>query len=98
MESSGMSHAGHICGAGFLRHANFQHYADFQRHAVLFAESPIDGIVGTTPVRPGRGRTRGKENVEDKDKSVPGAKKKSPPQRKAPSRGRYVDEYAHPPG
>ncbi len=51
-----------------------------------------------TPVRPGRGRTRAKTVPDEKvKKPADGARKKSPPVRKAPPRGRYVDEYAHPP-
>jgi hypothetical protein len=60
---------------------------------IVFAEVPIDGVGGVTPVRPGRTRARD----EDKVKNAPGGKKKSPPLRKSPSRGRYVDEYARPP-
>lgn len=63
---------------------------------MLFAEAPIEGIGVSTPVRPGRSRTRSKEKVDEKSRNVPG-EKKSPP-RKAPTRGRYVDEYASPPG
>ena len=62
-----------------------------------FAEMPIDNVGATTPVRPGRTRTRTKEKMEEKVKGVPDAKKKAPPTRKAPSRGRYVDEYARAP-
>ena len=64
---------------------------------IRFAESPIDGVGESTSVRPGRSRTRAKEKIEEKVKNGPGADKKSPPSRKAPSRGRYVDEYARPP-
>ena len=47
--------------------------------------------------RPGRVRPRGKAELDDKlKKPVDGIRKKSPPARKAPSRGRYVDEYARP--
>lgn len=56
------------------------------------------GGVGTT-VRPGRGRSRAKTVPEDKvKKPADGTRKKSPPLRKAPPRGRYVDEYAGPRG
>lgn len=52
--------------------------------------------VGST-VRPGRGRTRPPGGVEDKlKKPADGVPKKTPPARKAPARGRYVDEYARP--
>lgn len=65
---------------------------------LLFAEGPIDGIGVSTPIRPGRSRTRAKEKGNEKTKTVPGDKKNVPTSRKAPSRGRYVDEYAQPPG
>lgn len=66
---------------------------------MLFAEKkPVDGIGVSTAIRPGRSRTRTKEKLDDKAKTVPDADKKSPSSRKAPSRGRYVDEYAQPPG
>jgi len=64
---------------------------------MLFAETPIDGIGVSTAIRPGRSRTRAKEKVDGKVKPEPGADKKSPSSRKAPSRGRYVDEYARSP-
>ena len=52
----------------------------------------------TTSVRPGRGRSRTKTELEEKVKKPADSvvRKKSPPARKAPSRGRYVDEYARP--
>lgn len=50
--------------------------------------------VGPTE-RPGRVRPRGKAELDDKSrKPADGVRKKSPPLRKAPARGRYVDEYA----
>jgi len=52
--------------------------------------------VGTV-VRPGRVRNRSKTEPEDKvKKPADGVRKKAPPARKAPARGRYVDEYARP--
>lgn len=52
----------------------------------------------TTSVRPGRGRNRVKTGLDEKiKKPADGVRKKSPPARKAPARGRYVDEYARPP-
>ena len=65
---------------------------------ILFGEAPVDGIGVSTPIRPGRSRTRSKEKGDEKSKTVPGDKKNAPSSRKAPSRGRYVDEYAQPPG
>ena len=65
---------------------------------ILFAETPIDGVGISTSIRPGRSRTRTKEKLDEKVKPIPGVDKKSPPSRKAPSRGRYVDEYAQAPG
>lgn len=54
------------------------------------------GGVGTS-VRPGRVRNRTKPESEEKTrKPAEDGHKKSPPARKAPTRGRYVDEYARP--
>ena len=55
--------------------------------------------VGT--VRPGRVRNRTTTKTEPEEKVKKPAdgvrdSKKSPPARKAPARGRYVDEYARP--
>lgn len=61
----------------------------------LLAEIPVDGVGVSTAIRPGRSRTRTKEKVDGKIKPLP-ADKKPPSSRKAPSRGRYVDEYARP--
>ena len=48
-------------------------------------------------VRPGRIRNRTKTEPEEKvKKPVDDGRKKTPPARKSPSRGRYVDEYARP--
>lgn len=55
----------------------------------------VTGVSGT--VRPGRGGARVKTDLEQKiKKPAEGVRKKSPPARKAPARGRYVDEYARP--
>ncbi|MFP5407750.1 MAG: hypothetical protein ACLGGY_00480 [Gammaproteobacteria bacterium] len=60
------------------------------RHGVVAAE------VGSV-VRPGRVRNRTKTEPEEKAKKpADGVRKKTPPARKAPARGRYVDEYARP--
>lgn len=64
---------------------------------LYFAEGPVEGVGESTPIRPGRSRTRSKEKVDEKAKTAPNDKKNAPT-RKAPSRGRYVDEYAQPPG
>ena len=61
----------------------------------VLAEIPVDGIGVSTAIRPGRSRNRTKEKVDGKIKPAPTGKK-SPSSRKAPSRGRYVDEYARP--
>jgi hypothetical protein len=67
---------------------------DFVQHA---GPSLAAAVGVSTSVRPGRGRTRVKTEVEDKvKKPADGVRKKSPPARKTPSRGRYVDEYARP--
>ena len=66
---------------------------------IFVAESPVDGVGVSTSIRPGRSRSRSKEILEEKVKGTPSdARKKPPTARKTPSRGRYVDEYAHPPG
>lgn len=58
---------------------------------------PVAAVdVGTT-VRPGRVRNRTKTEPDEKvKKPADGVRKKAPPVRKAPARGRYVDEYARP--
>ncbi|HMM46623.1 MAG TPA: hypothetical protein PKC12_01435 [Thiobacillaceae bacterium] len=48
-------------------------------------------------VRPGRVRNRPKTGPEEKVKKPGEGTRKKPPARKTPPRGRYVDEYAHPP-
>lgn len=54
---------------------------------------------GGPVVRPGRVRNRVKTGLDEKAKKPAGdGAKKTPPVRKAPARGRYVDEYARPPG
>lgn len=56
------------------------------------------GDAGTV-VRPGRVRGRVKTGLDEKAKKPAGdGVKKAPPARKAPARGRYVDEYARPTG
>lgn len=55
----------------------------------------VSGVGGT--VRPGRVGTRVKTGGDQKiKKPADGVRKKAPPARKAPTRGRYVDEYASP--
>ncbi len=59
--------------------------------------SLADAVGVSTSVRPGRGRNRTKAELEEKTKKPSeDGRKKSPPARKAPARGRYVDEYARP--
>jgi hypothetical protein len=59
--------------------------------------SLADSVGVSTSVRPGRGRNRTKTELEEKvKKPAEDVRKKSPPARKAPARGRYVDEYARP--
>jgi len=55
------------------------------------------GVGAGTSVRPGRVRNRTKTESDEKvKKPASESSKKSPPTRKAPARGRYVDEYARP--
>ena len=59
--------------------------------------SLADPVGVSTSVRPGRGRNRTKTELDEKvKKPADDGRKKSPPARKAPARGRYVDEYARP--
>ena len=56
-----------------------------------------DAVAVGTAIRPGRGRPRAKTELDEKiKKPADSIRKKVPPARKAPSRGRYVDEYARP--
>jgi hypothetical protein len=64
---------------------------------LVFVETPVDGVEGITPVRPGRTRGRINELPGEKAKPAAPAKLKKQPPRKAPARGRFVDEYARPP-
>ena len=55
------------------------------------------GVGGGGTVRPGRVRPRNKTETGEKvKKPAEDSRKKPSPTRKAPSRGRYVDEYAAP--
>jgi len=57
--------------------------------------SLADGVGVSTPARPGRVRNRNKAEVKEKSKQpADESRKKTPSTRKAPARGRYVDEYA----
>jgi len=60
-------------------------------------DTSVVAVDVSTVVRPGRVRNRTKTEPDEKiKKPADGVRKKSPPARKAPARGRYVDEYAHP--
>ena len=55
------------------------------------------GVGAGSSVRPSRVRNRTKTESDEKAKKPASESgKKSPPARKAPARGRYVDEYARP--
>ena len=61
------------------------------------AEFPFIAVDVGSVGRPGRVRNRTKTEPEEKiKKPADGVRKKAPPARKAPARGRYVDEYARP--
>lgn len=63
----------------------------------LNREISLAEVTGGGAVRPGRGGTRVKTGLDPKvKKPAEGTRKKAPPARKAPTRGRYVDEYASP--
>ena len=62
----------------------------------LAAEDTVDGITRGMPIKPKRTGT--KQVPQDKPKTdsrKPGSKKAVVP-RRAPSRGKYIDEYARP--
>ncbi|MDP3123656.1 MAG: hypothetical protein Q8M46_03555, partial [Thiobacillus sp.] len=85
-EAERMSHPARAPRSGIDGQAN----AAGGRFAVVAAD------VGSV-VRPGRVRNRTKTEPEEKvKKPADGVRKKTPPARKAPARGRYVDEYARP--
>ena len=61
------------------------------------ADATVHAVGVGSSVRPGRVRNRTKPELDEKiKKPADGVRKKSPPARKAPARGRYVDEYARP--
>jgi hypothetical protein len=62
------------------------------------ADFPFAAVDVGTVVRPGRVRNRTTKTEPDEKAKKPAdsVRKKSPPARKAPARGRYVDEYARP--
>jgi hypothetical protein len=65
----------------------------------LAAEDTVDGITRGGAIKPQRNGTGPKQVPEEKPKSgsrKPGSKKAVVP-RRAPSRGKYIDEYARPP-
>ena len=63
----------------------------------LTADEPVNGIAGGAPVRPQRDRPQPQAGWEEK---LQGEKKperkKGGVTRRAPARGRYIDEYARP--
>jgi hypothetical protein len=64
------------------------------RWRIRFDQSGKQGV-GT--VRPSRSRTPPKSESGEKARKLPPAsRQKAPTPRKAPSRGRYIDEYARP--
>jgi len=84
---------------GFSEAERMSHPARDPRSGIelWFDQSGLEGVASGTTVRPGRGRTQPKSENSEKVRPVPPAsRKKSPPARKAPARGRYVDEYARP--
>ena len=66
-------------------------------HLARVPRSGIHAVGVSNSVRPGRVRNRTKPELDEKiKKPADSVRKKSPPARKAPARGRYVDEYARP--
>lgn len=61
------------------------------------AEDALDGVTRGAPIKPKRTGTKPVPQDKPKtDSRKPGSKKAVVP-RRAPSRGKYIDEYARPP-
>jgi hypothetical protein len=89
-EAAGMSHP-----ARAPRSGNGGVFRRGMRAAAGFPQIAAAGVGSV--VRPGRSRSRTKAELDEKiKKPAEGTRKKPPPSRKAPARGRYVDEYARP--
>jgi hypothetical protein len=68
-----------------------------QTTAALFAaKSTVDGVSGGAAVKPQRSRLKPELPKDDKPGAGKPERKKSVVQRRAPSRGKYIDEYAQP--
>jgi hypothetical protein len=84
-----------LAGRGLKQeHMEQVRYADLP--ALLLAEEPVGGIVGTGSVKPGQPRSRKQPGAEKSRAGRPNNRKKPGTPRKAPARGRYIDEYARP--
>jgi hypothetical protein len=70
---------------------------DTQLIILLGADDTVGGITGGTAIRPQRERTRTQESWEEQIRPARKQERKKPnSQRRAPARGRYIDEYARP--
>jgi hypothetical protein len=64
---------------------------------IMAAEDSVGSIVSGTAIRPERNRSRPQETWEELPKAEKKPeRKKSNAKRRAPARGRYIDEYARP--
>jgi len=64
---------------------------------LLAADDTVGGVTGGTAIRPQRERTRTQESWEEQTRPArKQERKKNNTQRRAPARGRYIDEYAGP--
>lgn len=81
-----------------LKHTNQDNRdMDIQTGILIAAEETVAGIVGGTAIRPRRERTRTQESWEEETRPAKKQeRKKTNTQRRAPARGRYIDEYASP--
>jgi hypothetical protein len=88
----------HVLQCGVCKGTDEAGHIKAPQSVELALDISLSDTVGvSTSVRPGRGRNRTKGKLEDKvRKPAEDGQKKSPPVRKAPARGRYVDEYARP--
>ncbi|HYP67595.1 MAG TPA: hypothetical protein VEP67_05010 [Thiobacillaceae bacterium] len=67
-----------------------------EKISLYLAEEPIGGIVSTGSIKPGEPRSRQQPAADKPRSGRPGNRKKPSTPRKAPARGRYIDEYARP--
>lgn len=66
------------------------------KETLFTAKNTVDGVSGGAAVKPQRNRLKPELPKDDKPGAGKSERKKSVVQRRAPSRGKYIDEYARP--